>query len=344
MKVIPLHDLPPDSLRVDALRFAAHSDGYRLGAVVGADAAVPSVRWLQVPSGQEIARRESSRQAPGRARPVLSPDLSLLARVEPMPGVAGRYLLALERTFANPLQHRRVPFEPLNSMAFAPDGLLLWGVADGCVAAFDTDSFFTAEYANGSYNYDPARPDAAHSDEFDALRTLMSAGGAGGRLSVVASTEMYAVTQPNGRVRLCYVGDWCGWVDPLNPPAAVTALAFTPGGRRLVVAHGVSVGVWRVTYPDDSSLADSNTSDHVLQLVLPPHPAEVTGIAVTPDGYTFATSCLDGYVRLWDAVSGEEKAAFNWKQGPLTAVAFSDEGHLGAVGSANGRIMLWDVA
>lgn len=344
MKVISLSDLPAGSQRVDALTFAARRGGYRLGVVAGADAAVPAVRWLRVPSGEEIAQRDSSRQAPGRARPVLSPDLELLARVEPMPGVPGRFLLALERTFTDPPQARRIPFPPFNSLTFAADGRLLWGVADACVAAFDADDFFTAKYANGTYDFDPARPDAAHTDEFDALHALMSNGGATGRLSAVASTEMYAVTQPNGRVKLCYVGDWCGWVDPLNPPAAVTALAFAPGGRRLVVAHGRSVCLWGLIYPDDSGLDFGGPGDHILQLVLPPHPEDVTGIAVTPDGYTFATSCLDGYVRLWDAVSGEEKAAFNWKQGPLTAVAFSAEGHLGAVGSANDRVMLWDVA
>lgn len=48
-------------------------------------------------------------------------------------------------------------------------------------------------------------------------------------------------------------------------------------------------------------------------------------------------------VKLYDLATLRLTAKFNWKAGPLQCLAFSPDGMLGAAGSYDGRIVLWDV-
>lgn len=68
------------------------------------------------------------------------------------------------------------------------------------------------------------------------------------------------------------------------------------------------------------------------------------GFAFHPDGRTLAV--IHGgptLVKLYDVETLKLTAKFNWKLGPLGCVAFSPDGMLGAAGSPDGRIVVWDV-
>jgi WD40 repeat protein len=66
--------------------------------------------------------------------------------------------------------------------------------------------------------------------------------------------------------------------------------------------------------------------------------------AFHPDGRTLAV--IHGgptLVKIYDLETLRLVRKYNWKLGPLASVAFSPDGMLGAAGSRDGRIVLWDV-
>lgn len=68
------------------------------------------------------------------------------------------------------------------------------------------------------------------------------------------------------------------------------------------------------------------------------------GFAFHPEGHTMAV--IHGgptLVKLYDVESLKLTAKFNWKVGALASIAFSPDGMLGAAGSRDGRVVLWDV-
>jgi WD40 repeat protein len=74
------------------------------------------------------------------------------------------------------------------------------------------------------------------------------------------------------------------------------------------------------------------------------HPGRnyVTGMAVHPSG-TVACSRTNGTVCLWDLARGELVRTLDWKLGKLVSVAFAPDGAVGAAGTEDGRVVVWDV-
>lgn len=318
MRVIALRDLPANA-RVNQLALASGPDGLRLGVVAGSETGTAAVRWLALPSGDEVARRNLPVPS-GCAYPTLSPDLCGLAHLGPT-GDALWY----ERPLDTPPRSRGVPQSPLNALAFTPSGGELFGVGDG-VYGWSTANFFDAEMTED--------------EGFGARFLYMSDGGADGLVSAASGSGMYAMSQADGDVSMYYGGDWSGYIGA-DGRGSVTAMAFAdPNGDRLIVAHGQKVGVYRMVYED----RDQDFDEVKRVFALPDHPAPVNGLAVAPDGAQFATACADGQVRLWGPKKGPALGAFDWKVGELTAVALSVDGILGAAGTADGRVVIWDLA
>lgn len=107
------------------------------------------------------------------------------------------------------------------------------------------------------------------------------------------------------------------------------AVAFSPGGKRIVSAHHKTVRVW------DAKTGQKN-------LTLTGHARTVSSVAYSPDGKRIASGSCDNTVRLWDADSGRELLTLQAHDDFVTAVAFSPDGCRLASGSSDETIRIWD--
>ncbi len=86
---------------------------------------------------------------------------------------------------------------------------------------------------------------------------------------------------------------------------------------------------------------DASTGQPAGELVQPGRPY-VTGMAVHPNG-TVACSRNNGTVCFWNLEKYELVRTLDWKLGKLVSVAFSPDGSLGAAGTEDGQVVVWDV-
>ncbi|MFO0824569.1 MAG: WD40 repeat domain-containing protein [Gemmataceae bacterium] len=76
--------------------------------------------------------------------------------------------------------------------------------------------------------------------------------------------------------------------------------------------------------------------------LLHPGPSHVTGMAMHPNG-TVACSRNNGTVCLWNLDKRAIVRTLDWKLGKLVSVAFSPDGNIGAAGTEDGQVVVWDV-
>src|SRR5262249_9593066 len=76
----------------------------------------------------------------------------------------------------------------------------------------------------------------------------------------------------------------------------------------------------------------------------PGHRGEVTAIAFSPNGEQLATASWDKPVRLWDVITGQERATLRGHAGVVDAVAFAPDGQALASASWDKTVKVWDLA
>ncbi|MGZ3424499.1 MAG: WD40 domain-containing protein, partial [Polyangiales bacterium] len=109
----------------------------------------------------------------------------------------------------------------------------------------------------------------------------------------------------------------------------VNGLAFGPQGKLVAVAHRNVV-----------SIVDVGTLRERVRLR--GHSQAVTGIAVSPDGKTVATTSRDETARLWDLATGREILRLEGHAGDVTSVAFDHDGAQLATGGRDKTVRIWD--
>jgi len=114
--------------------------------------------------------------------------------------------------------------------------------------------------------------------------------------------------------------------------APVTAVAFSPDGRRLATA----------SYDNTARLWDVDSGQPLA--TLSGHTNSVRAVAFSPDGKRLATASSDNTARLWDVASGQPVATLSGHTGDVRAVAFSPDGKRLATASEDSTARLWGVA
>ena len=84
--------------------------------------------------------------------------------------------------------------------------------------------------------------------------------------------------------------------------------------------------------------------DPALRRTLSGHTDTVRAVAVAPDGTWFATTSSDRTVRIWDPVTGRQRATLTGHTSEVTAVAVAPDGTWLATADRDGTVRIWDPA
>ncbi|MBN9524218.1 WD40 repeat domain-containing protein [bacterium] len=164
------------------------------------------------------------------------------------------------------------------------------------------------------------------------------------------------------------------WQTTYPPTRFHTLAGFTPDGKHYLVLGSRKVTArsfaadgeaWSAAYPSNHADSPQLSPDgrhlgvmgasslSLYDLTAPNMPRQIkggsnngnfVGFAFHPAGKTLAV--IHGgptLVKLYDLDTLTLRTKLNWKVGALTCVAFSADGQLGAVGTDDGRVVVWDV-
>jgi WD40 repeat protein/serine/threonine protein kinase len=111
----------------------------------------------------------------------------------------------------------------------------------------------------------------------------------------------------------------------------VSAVEFTSDGRTLISVSGLwnqpsEIRLWDVIKAEESAIVRG-----------------FSNVLLSPDGMTLATRSDDGTVKLWDRITGKERATLKGHTAAVSVVAVSSDGKTVATGSADLTVKVWDV-
>jgi WD40 repeat protein len=129
-----------------------------------------------------------------------------------------------------------------------------------------------------------------------------------------------------GQALIWDTATWEHWphTNPRGNHYNANAIAFAPGGQWEVLAEGRGARTWGGTVSFDG------------------HAETVEAVAISPDGQLVATASQDTTARIWDAVTGEQRAVLRAHRYPVRTVAFAPRSQWLATGGGDGTVRIWD--
>jgi len=117
----------------------------------------------------------------------------------------------------------------------------------------------------------------------------------------------------------------------------VSSVAFSPDGKRVAAGSAVPFGRG---LPSEVIMWDA-TSGQKLFTLKGHSGGSIECVAFSPDGNRLATACLDGTVKVWDTIGGQETLTLNREPSAVRSVVFSPDGK--RMASAVGKtVKVWD--
>ncbi len=115
-------------------------------------------------------------------------------------------------------------------------------------------------------------------------------------------------------------------------PFPISSIAFSPDATRIAVADREGGLLWNVVTGTLISTLDNNREIY-------------RSITFSPDGRTIASGHIEGApLVLWDGITGAFKKALHPTDRQMRNIAYSPDGTILACATADGRVVLWDVA
>jgi WD40 repeat protein len=156
------------------------------------------------------------------------------------------------------------------------------------------------------------------------------------------------------------------WRFILAPPGPFLAAALAPGGRVLATAVRGAIHLWDLAEPPRPPGHPARRRKRRLapRLKLPGGAERLDAVAFSPDGRRLFAGSAVGTVRVWDVpglppappaddagepaapevlADARPAATFTWGVGPVAVLAVAPDGLTAAAGSADGRVVVWDV-
>ena len=120
----------------------------------------------------------------------------------------------------------------------------------------------------------------------------------------------------------------------------VQVLAFSPDGSRIASGASVLEGEHDI---GAIRIWEAATGRELCNMKLNIKDWRVDSVAFSPDGKSIVSGS-NGFLRLWDVVTGQQLRVLQGKMGQVNSVAFSPDGTHIVSGSADKKVRVWDLS